>query len=448
VATNGEALRASETRSPPRTPPPPPPQFRGGPLTVAEYMKEALTNPHAGYYTTRGAVFGGGGDFVTAPDVSQLLGDCLAVWAVLEWRAAGAPPACRYVELGPGRGTLAADLLRAAAPVPGFASSLSIHLVEVSPALRRAQWAALGCGAPGSGAPGPAPGEPEAGAAHLAGGAPVAWHASLDTVPPSGPPTLYMAHEFVDALPVHQFVRVAGRARAGGGGGGGARVRAPASPHPLLPTSTAWRERLIDTTACGTRLRWVLAPGDTPATRALLPRRLAQLGPAAAALDALEICPAGSALAADLAVRVAASGGSALLVDYGRTSPPYADSLVAIARHAGVDPLTAPGAADLSARVDFGGLADAVGGAGAAATAHGPISQASLLAGLGIAPRLQALIEAAPDDAAAEALHSGAARLVAPSADGGMGEAYLALAIAPSGRAAPVPFDGCGEGGG
>jgi SAM-dependent MidA family methyltransferase len=257
-----------------------------------------------------------------------------------------------------------------------------------------------------------------------------------------------MAHEFVDALPVHQFVRVAGRARAGGGGGGGARVRAPASPHPLLPTSTAWRERLIDTTACGTRLRWVLAPGDTPATRALLPRRLAQLGPAAAALDALEICPAGSALAADLAVRVAASGGSALLVDYGRTSPPYADSLVAIARHAGVDPLTAPGAADLSARVDFGGLADAVGGAGAAATAHGPISQASLLAGLGIAPRLQALIEAAPDDAAAEALHSGAARLVAPSADGGMGEAYLALAIAPSGRAAPVPFDGCGEGGG
>lgn len=422
------------------------PQFRGGPLTVAEYMKEALTNPHAGYYTTRDAVFGGGGDFVTAPDVSQLLGDCLAVWAVLEWRRVGSPAACRYVELGPGRGTLAADLLRAAAPVPGFASSLAIHLVEVSPSLRRAQWDALRCGPPGSTGPEAAPGEPAAGVSHLAAGAAVAWHATLDSVPPAGPPTLYMAHEFVDALPVHQFVRVV---KAGGRGGRAAPVRPPSSPHPLLPNATAWRERLIDATACGTRLRWVLAPGDTPASRTLLPARLAGLGAAAATLDALEICPAGSALAADLAARVSECKGSALLIDYGRAFPPYPDSLVAIARHVGVDPLAAPGEADLSARVDFGGLRDAVAGAGVAAAAHGPITQAALLAGLGIAPRLQALVDAAPDAAAAEALHSGALRLVGPSAEGGMGEAYMALAIAPADRPAPVPFAGCGgEGGG
>jgi NADH dehydrogenase [ubiquinone] 1 alpha subcomplex assembly factor 7 len=416
---------------------------------VADYMKEALTNPVAGYYTTRDAVFGERGDFTTAPETSQLVGELVGVWAALEWTAAGCPPTTRIVELGPGRGTLAADLVRGVGHVRGLVDGLTLHLIEVSPSLRRAQWRALGCGPPGSTAPTDPPAEREpvrAAVAHGAvGGArarravPVHWHASLADVPAAGPPTFHVAHEFVDALPVHQFVRVALPPPRGGGVRGRA---SSSSPHPSLPSATAWRERLIDVHPSRPGLRWVLAPGDTPASRALLPRRLAQLSPhTLASLDGLEICPAAAALGADLAHRVAATNGGALIIDYGRGGPPYADSLVALQRHGAVHPLASPGAADLSCRVDFGALAASVTASGAAAAAHGPISQAALLGGLGIAARLEALVDAAGDDeAAVDALVAGATRLVAPDGEGGMGDTYAALAVAPAGRGAPVPF--------
>lgn len=401
-------------------------------------MKEALTNPHAGYYTTRDTVFGAGGDFTTAPEVSQLLGELVGVWAALEWQAAGSPAACRIVEIGPGRGTLAADLVRGVANVPRFLAGSSLHFIEVSPTLRAAQWATLQCSAEGGNTPGPAPdltGDAPRAIAHVGGRPlPVHWHASLAALPPSPIPTLYIAHEFVDALPVHQFVRVAKPPPRGGSGGSSRR-----GPHLLLPSTAAWRERLVDVRPSGRGLRWVLAPGDTPASRTLLPRRLAQLSDSdAAALESLEVCPAGAAFAADIAARVAGCGGSALIMDYGRGAPPYGDSLVALKAHGPVHPLAAPGTADLSARVDFGALAAAVSDV-AGARPHGPISQAALLGGLGLTARLEALAAAAADDDAVDALVAGATRLVAPDAEGGMGDTYVALAIAPAGRA-PVPF--------
>lgn len=401
-------------------------------------MKEALTNPHAGYYTTRDTVFGAAGDFVTAPEVSQILGELVGVWAALEWTAAGSPPACRIVEVGPGRGTLVADMLRGVGHVPGFLGGATLHLVEVSPTLRAAQWATLGCGLEGSTTPSPPPpsldGEPRA-VAHAGGRPiPVRWHASLATLPPSAPPTLYIAHEFVDALPVHQFVRVA---KPPPRGGSGSITRS--GPLPRLPPTAAWRERLVDVRPSGHGLRWVLAPGDTPASRTLLPRRLAQLGAAEASkLDALELCPAGAAFAADLAYRVASCGGSALIMDYGRGGSPYGDSLVALRSHGAVPPLAAPGTADLSARVDFGALGDAVADVPGGCS-HGPITQAVLLGGLGLTERLHALADAAPDDAAVDALVQGATRLVAPDSQGGMGDTYVGMAITPVGRK-PVPF--------
>jgi SAM-dependent MidA family methyltransferase len=261
-------------------------RYRSGPLSVAEFMAECLTHPTLGYYTSAGDVFGKAGDFVTSPDISQAFGELLGVWAALLWQAAGAPAAIHLVELGPGRGTLMADLLRGVAATPAlapFAAALRVHLVEVSPALRAAQAEALGVARPAYA------GEPSATAALPAarfGGTPVAWHASLDSVPTDAP-LCALAHEFFDALPVHSFAR-----DADGG----------------------WRERLVDLAPAGAgdgaRFRLVLSGAPTLAARVLVPRRLAAMPPAAAAaLQSLELCPRAGAVWQQLAARVGAAGG-------------------------------------------------------------------------------------------------------------------------------------------
>ncbi len=150
-----------------------------GPLTVADYMRECLVNPRHGYYIS-GDPFGRGGDFITAPEISQMFGELIGLWCGVTWRQMGAPAAFRLVELGPGRGTLMADALRAAAGVAGFTEAADLHLVELSPALRGAQDEALGDYAP-------------------------KWHDDLSGVAEG--PMILIANEFFDALPVHQFER-------------------------------------------------------------------------------------------------------------------------------------------------------------------------------------------------------------------------------------------------
>ncbi len=151
----------------------------GGPITVADYMATALQDPACGYYR-RADPLGRGGDFITAPEVSQMFGELVGLWCVDGWQADGAPDPFQLVELGPGRGTLMADALRAAAMVPAFRRALRLHLVETGPVLRQRQ------------------------AALLADAAPV-WHADIATLPPG--PRHVIANEFLDALPVHQLVR-------------------------------------------------------------------------------------------------------------------------------------------------------------------------------------------------------------------------------------------------
>ncbi|MEW5301666.1 MAG: hypothetical protein WDW36_004512 [Sanguina aurantia] len=245
--------------------------MRGGPLSISEYMQDALTSPCGGYYMSRD-VFGTAGDFTTSPEISQLFGEMLGIWCVHTWMSMGKPAKMSLVELGPGRGTLMADLLRGASSFRPFTASLHIHLVEVSPAMRKLQWEALRCtvdtasphdhshGHSGSTPPGSSPvsdsGSGSSGSGGSSGGggsggsgsvaqessevldgsssissadsAPVVsnissvapalqgcsgysdvkvtWHASIDSVP-TAEPALYIAHEFFDALPVHQFVR-------------------------------------------------------------------------------------------------------------------------------------------------------------------------------------------------------------------------------------------------
>ncbi len=152
-----------------------------GPLTVAEYMRECLVNPRHGYYMS-GDPFGRGGDFITAPEISQMFGELIGLWCAVAWQQMGSPTPFRLVELGPGRGTLMADALRTAAGVAGFREAADLHLVELSPALRGAQGEALNGDAPN-------------------------WHDDLNGVPEG--PMILIANEFFDALPIHQFERTA-----------------------------------------------------------------------------------------------------------------------------------------------------------------------------------------------------------------------------------------------
>lgn len=148
-----------------------------GPMSVAEYMALCLGHPDHGYYTTRDPL-GEGGDFTTAPEISQMFGELIGLWLAQAWTDRGAPTPFALVELGPGRGTLMADALRAAARVPGFVEAAELWLVETSPTLRNKQWEALGKDEP-------------------------RWADTLDDVSPL--PLFLIANEFFDALPIRQF---------------------------------------------------------------------------------------------------------------------------------------------------------------------------------------------------------------------------------------------------
>ncbi len=349
-----------------------------GPLTVAEYMAEALGHPRFGYYATRDP-FGAAGDFVTAPEVSQMFGELLGLWCVDAWQRLGAPGPVALVELGPGRGTLMADALRAARLVPGFLAAVRVQLVEPSPLLRRAQAAAL---------------KP----AGLA--VPPAWHTSLGEVPEG--PLLVLANEVFDALPVRQFVR----------------------------TESGWAERMVDWDEAAGRLRWVLA-GPVGAAAALIPPDRDTLPPG----RVVEVCPAGLSLAAELGRRVASHGGAVLIVDYGYAAPGPGETLQAVRRHAFADPLADPGEADLTAHVDFAALAQSAREQGAAV--HGPVAQGTLLQRLGIGQRA-ARLAAAAGTAEAEAVAAALHRLTAPEQ---MGTLFKALAIATPALGAPAGFE-------
>ncbi len=325
-----------------------------GPLTMADYMAEALLNPAFGYYR-RGQPIGAGGDFVTAPELSQMFGELVGLWCAQVWLDQGRPDPVLLVELGPGRGTLMADLLRATRPVPGFHAAIRLHLVDSNPDLRAEQ------------------------AMRLAGTGAV-WHESLSSVPDG--PALVVANEFFDALPVRQFVR----------------------------HGTDWAERLVDADPDGPGLRWVLAPCRGLATVLGLP--------AATTLPeghVVELCSAGQALMVALADRACRHGGAILVIDYGDAAPSGQPTVQAVRGHAAADPLGQPGGADLTAHVDFGRLAACARSQGAAV--HGPVGQGVFLQTLGIAARAERLrLTATPTQAAQldNALH----RLIAPDAMG------------------------------
>jgi NADH dehydrogenase [ubiquinone] 1 alpha subcomplex assembly factor 7 len=320
-----------------------------GPISVAAFMALALHDPQAGYYARRDPL-GRAGDFITAPEISQIFGELIGLWCADLWQRMGAAEPVILAELGPGRGTLMADLLRAVERVPAFRRALRVYLVEASPILRAAQQSRL------------APAEP-------------LFVDDISQLPPG--PLLLVANEFLDALPVRQLVR--GRLE--------------------------WAERLVSLDDQG-KLVFVLGP-ENPALTLLVPPLLRE----ASAGAIVEICPAVAALAAALAERFTRSPGAALFIDYGYSPSRPGATLAALRRHRPVNVLDDPGEADLSTHVDFTAVAEAARAAGAAI--WGPVPQGRFLAVLGAEARLAALSASAGAEQRA-LLESGLRRLIDP----------------------------------
>jgi NADH dehydrogenase [ubiquinone] 1 alpha subcomplex assembly factor 7 len=321
-----------------------------GPLGVADYMAAALTDPEHGYYMGRDPL-GAGGDFITAPEISQMFGELIGLWCADTWQKLGAPAKVALVELGPGRGTLMADALRAARQVPAFAAALRVHLVEVSPTLMARQEDAL------------------------AGTQPT-WHETLASVPEL--PLLVIANEFFDALPVRQLVKQAG----------------------------GWGERSVTMAKESEDLAFTVSPPH-PALEALVPDALRD----APAGQVFEVSPAGQEIARAIGRRLQTQGGAALIIDYGHEKSALGETLQAVRRHAPHDVLSDPGTADLTCHVDFAALGRAAREAGA--VAHGPVAQGVFLERIGIAARAARLMkDATPPQR--EDIRSARLRLTAP----------------------------------
>jgi SAM-dependent MidA family methyltransferase len=349
-----------------------------GPMRLDHVM--GLANAH--YYATRDPL-GADGDFITAPEISQLFGEMIGLCLVDHWENSGAPQHIRLVELGPGRGTLTSDILRAAKVRPAFLDAVDVTFVETSAALHAKQ------------------------AATMKGHERLTWAASLDAVPDDAP--LYLvANEFFDALPIRQLIR---------------------SGDQWLDRVVALDEHdtLVFRTLCPAIQKEMSSP-DGPQGRSGDPFfHQARTDPAIPDGAIIELNESAKSIAHGIGQRLSRHGGLALIIDYGHARTAPGDTLQAMKSHAFVHPLDQIGEADLTAHVDFQALARA-----ANVLAHGPVTQGALLTTLGIHARLGALSRARPDQA--DTLRAGVARL---TEDAQMGTLFKAMAL--TGSQGPIP---------
>jgi NADH dehydrogenase [ubiquinone] 1 alpha subcomplex assembly factor 7 len=306
---------------------------RAGPISVAEFMDTCLYDPQHGYYRRR-APLGAAGDFITAPEISQMFGELIGLWAAEVWRSMDQPDPVALIEFGPGRGTMMRDALRAARAVPKFRRAVGVHLIETSPNLQSQQRQTL------------------SGIDDLT----VRWHARIDEVPAT--PAIIVANEFFDALPICQAER----------------------------RTTGWHERVVAVDGSGAL---VLTVAGDP-----LPDLAPKLPPVVANArigETFEWRPRKFAIEIG---RRAAAGGAALIIDYGHVNSATGDTLQAVRLHRYANPLALPGLTDLTAHVDFEALGKAAQEAGA--RVHGPMEQGAWLKGVGIEARAAILRANAP----------------------------------------------------
>jgi SAM-dependent MidA family methyltransferase len=317
---------------------------------VSERLDVFMARANAAYYASRDPF----ADFATAPEISQVFGEILGLWSAIVWQSMGSPAPFILAEAGPGRGTLMADALRAASRVPGFTEAARIHLLETSPRLRAEQASRI---------------------------ADAIWHNRVEDVPDG--PLILLANEFLDALPIRQFIR----------------------------RDVGWMERFVTDTA------FVEQPCE-------------DLGDAAPGTIVERRDPA---LAVHLGARLARAPGAALFIDYGPTESAPGDSLQALRNGKAADPLADPGTADLTAHVDFQAFARAAAGA----TRYGPVPQGKFLVALGLFQRSFALARTQPP-ARAAAIIDTASRLAEPDR---MGRLFKAMALCHPALPTPPGFE-------
>jgi SAM-dependent MidA family methyltransferase len=334
-----------------------------GPISVADYMAICLFDPEHGYYTTR-EPFGAEGDFVTAPEVSQMFGELVAVWLVEAWHAIGAPLPVTIAETGPGRGTLMKDVVRTIGRIAtGLAAKADFVLIEASPRLTAIQQQTLRDSGPA-----------------------FTWHATLDTLPDQ--PLFIVGNEIFDALPFRQFVLQEGK----------------------------WLERAIGLDADGAFQFGI-------GTAALASESLPNTAKDAPDGSIFEIAPAREALMSSIATRIAAHGGAGLFFDYGHLNPGLGDTFQAVRKHRSEGIFDHPGEADLTSHVDFAALAAVARSHGIDTYAT---TQAEFLLGMGLLERAGRLGQAA-GAAAREKITADVERLVGPDQMGQLFKALAVL---------------------
>lgn len=299
-----------------------------GYLNVAQFMEACLTHPTYGYYITRDPI-GSAGDFTTAPEISQMFGELIGCWAAAVWKELGSPKPLSWIELGPGHGTLTADAIRAIEQVSAMTKEINVHLVETSPILRQRQKEILTKWHP-------------------------TWHADMETIP--GGPSIIIANEFFDALPIRQFMR----------------------------KKQTWRERIVTLDKHGALAFTWSSPISS------IPKQLASPAEVPNG-EIVEICPSAIKLAKTLTHHLCSHGGVGLIIDYGYDAHIVGDTLQAVINHTYTSILEAPGEADLSAHVDFKTIAGAVKSAGG--ITYGPVTQGNFFRSLGIEARVKQLSE-------------------------------------------------------
>ncbi|XP_015185297.1 PREDICTED: NADH dehydrogenase [ubiquinone] complex I, assembly factor 7 isoform X2 [Polistes dominula] len=332
-----------------------------GPLSVAEYMKEILTHPNVGYYMTKD-VFGLKGDFITSPEISQLFGEIIAVWIINEWIKISKDP-FQLVELGPGKGTLIQDVLRVFKKLQ-FLNKISIHLVEISPALSKIQAQNLCTHVEEINLADSKTQIKENSIGHYKkgiteDGIEIYWYYSVTDIPKKF--SIFLAHEFFDALPIHKFQK----------------------------TDQGWSEVLVDVIPGieEEKFRYVLSKGLTPAARVYISEDESR--------DHVEISPQSLVIIDYISSFLMECGGFALIIDYGHIAD-KTDTFRAFRKHKLHDPLLNPGSADLTADVDFS-LIQKIALKDNRVISFGPISQRTFLKNLGIDLRLEMILKNSTD---------------------------------------------------
>lgn len=316
-----------------------------GPISIAQFMAIALTHPEHGYYS-KGKVFGKEGDFVTAPEISQMFGEMVGVWCVAQWQALGCPQKVALVECGPGKGTLMADILRGTKHVTAFQHALQIHMVEASNILQKMQQQTI--------------------APHTA-----TWHQAIETLP-DDMPIIVIANEFLDALPIHQYIY----------------------------NGTYWVERMVGVHNQNLAFIDNTQPCEWSPT-------LAHTYPHISKQAVIEICPAANNIVKSLSESIAMQSGAMLCIDYGYTEPPFQSTLQAVKQHNYHTILEEIGNADITALVDFNALKKHSNN-----VSVGPIiGQGEFLHYMGIEWRAQQLLAQAANATQQEDIMSALARL-------------------------------------